>query len=785
MDTPQLSSHRIASMMDKWRMDAHSTDLDRAELMRHYNGGALIDDDYEAGRSSPRRANLLFGHKFLSTPATRLMSNFNQGIGLLSGTLKRNAQIPASRRQTVEQTVNRVINEVIRESNRLYWPYRAVCGDAVIWGSAFLYRDDPYDWVPKYGRIYHDWDAPADITDDKFADWGFVGELSCGQIFARLDRLKEVDDEDSYWDKEELREIAEKMISRHDPQNAWKWPTTNDQHLDPISTREQIQAQAWGATAMNSVLPVYWFFTKRFDEGNKRPIDMYCVPRFGETCVESNYRGTPKIKIKQGEKMAGVLFYKEEAFESISECLFPFVVSLQLGGKPMMRRVLGLGALNYDLDIKVQTNVHTGMEAAEFAGMPLFQETDSQSAQQLQDLNANSIRPFDVLPQGVGFFPKEKNAFPFKSSLEYVGLLDGKMQENSSASYGSGDSGPRGKDELEVAVLERQQVNAQVVSASMNDWLRAGDPMASTIGNVLCSGDLLEVDAAWPQQEAFRQKLQDEGIDWLEVEDQFVWKMRRPLGNGDNGIALTRARATAQVAATLGPAAQNIANRNLIAAINGDDMGLAMEMVPDAPPTSEQDQVAAAMGQNAIAITNGQPPAPRESDMVQIHVPIHFGALGRIAQSAIESGDQWTPKDKAGFEALAAHAMADIRRLGTNPAMQQQARTAQQQLMQLIGKASQFAVGTDVRPNVDPIQAKKLEQADAKLQQTERFKQIDLAKWQRTQNHREEMAAFQEGIQMGHLHETELNSKVARATKIAKAVGDARQQQLQPNGLAE
>ena len=226
-----------------------------------------------------------------------------------------------------------------------------------------------------------------------------------------------------------------------------------------------------------------------------------------------------------------------------------------------------------------------------------------------------------------------------------------------------------------------------------------------------------------------------------------------------------------QVAGSLGPAAQQMATRGLIAAINGDDMALALEMVPESPPSSEQDQVRAAMGQNAVAITNGQPPMGRETDMVQIHVPIHLGALARMLQNAAGQGEQWTPKDQQAFEALAAHAMTDIRRLGMQD--ERAGRHWQQQLIQMVGKASAFQIGTDVRPNLDPLEAAKMGQAQAKFEQAERFKQLDMAKWERTQHHREESSRFNEDLQMGYLTEAEKSNQVKRATSLVKAVKDA------------
>ena len=281
LEPAKLNGPRVLQLSDQWRQDANLVDLDRAELLRHYNGGALdTADDDQGGKPKTRRANMLLGYKFLSRPTEQLMAVMDEGIGCIEATVY-NPDVPPSRRRLIENHLNRGINQVVQKSERLYWPWRANIGDAIINGMGCLYRDDPYDWAPKYGRPYFAWDAPADITDDRFADWCFLGHLGLSEIISRLDRLKSVDDTDSHWDKTKLAEIAENIAKRHLPLHAPYQPLIYD---DPITWREWVQTQSWGAAALISSCPVVWFFAKRYDKKNKRPIDIYCVPRWGETC---------------------------------------------------------------------------------------------------------------------------------------------------------------------------------------------------------------------------------------------------------------------------------------------------------------------------------------------------------------------------------------------------------------------------------------------------------------------------------------------------------------------
>ena len=56
-------------------------------------------------------------------------------------------------------------------------------------------------------------------------------------------------------------------------------------------------------------------------------------------------------------------------------------------------------------------------------------------------------------------------------------------------------------------------------------------------------------------------------------------------GHGDPGLALFRAQQTEAIARGLGPEAHRIAQRNLLAAINGGDTQFAEQMVPSEKPT--------------------------------------------------------------------------------------------------------------------------------------------------------------------------------------------------------
>jgi hypothetical protein len=578
----KLTGGRILQISDRWRTDAHLVDLDRAELNRHYNGGAIEQEEEEfTGKPTIRRANMLLGYKFLSRPTEQLLSVYDDGVGFLEAKVT-NPDLEPARRLVVQAHLNREINRVIQKSERLYWPWRATVGDAIINGIGCMYRDDPYDWAPKYGRPYFGWDAPADITDDRFADWCFLGYLGLSEIISRLDKLKSVDTEDSYWDREKLVNAAECIAKRHLSDQSQFQPLFHD---DPITWREWVQTQSWGDAAMSSSVPVVWFFAKRFDgpEG-KRPIDLYCVPRWGEVTAEHQNKLSISRHPKPGEH-ADVLFYQPNLFEDVLDCLFPFQLSCMVGGEPLMRRTMGLGALMYDLDIRVQSSINNMFDATDFDFSPLFQATDQQSEMELEALSGTRIRPYDIMPSGAKFMDKPKGNRSYSSVFELTQLMSNEMGAQAQSFHGGGDFESKGRAELEVQVLERRQQLATALRLRMGDFIRRADPLACAIGNTIVNEDsLIQCDKAWPLREQLKKALADCNVKWEEVEGQCTFAMRRPPGHGDPGLALFRAQQTEQIARGLGPEAHRIAQRNLLAAVNGGDTQFAEQMVPSEKP---------------------------------------------------------------------------------------------------------------------------------------------------------------------------------------------------------
>jgi len=768
MKKPPARGTTLLGRVDQWRSDAYAADLDFAELMRHFNGGALISDTTGAGRDRVKRANLLFGHKYLGRAIRQVRAPYFQGEGMIEAELLI-ANDPV-RRHFVEQTLNRELNAVVRESERLKWPYKAICGDAVLWGAGFAYRDDPYDWCPKYGRPLFPWDAPADITDDKFSDWAFPGRLTVRGIMARLDRLEKIDEKDAYWSKEELRGVVQTIIERNNGDAV----TPDWQHFwddDPVSIQQNIESQTWGDSVMSSSLPVYWYFSKNFDTDyvSERPIDLYCLSRLGEQTSPVNGHGAFALKINR-EKPAGmesVLFYQDKVFDDIRECFFPFVMDCMEGGEPLMRRVLGLGAINYDLDVRMQNTISAGLEGAEFDFAPLFQSDGDVSQEILESLQATGIRPYDFFPQEIGFVEKPRGTRPYQALMSFADIMNSEMGQNAASEYGQSTiGGDKGRKELEVQALERQNQDSQATSERMDEWKDRGDCLCNAIGKTLLDPLVLECDVAHAEQRALLDRLAIFGIAPEEVMGRVRCKMRRPPGSGNLGLALQRVRMLLSVSERYGAKAQQVILKEFTRIVMGGDARLADVLVPE--NQDNPDQVAEAQQQNAVAIAGRVPPVVRDSDQPAAHVPVHVQGLQTLAMTGQKAGGKWRMADRQGFEALTHHAMADVQRLSAwDP---EAAKRAAQHIHKLAGVIGRFEL-TDEAPAMDPAKQAELQLKAAEFQRKAKKDETDLQRWIRTQEHREQASDEQTFLRLG---DQKLTAEGLDIQRMAIAMNDGK-----------
>lgn len=725
----KLNGSTIIQKMDNWRCADYWDSQDRAELKRWYRGGPLDveSDDWDVVGDQ----NFLLGYRYISKAFSELYSVLTRGRGMFQVKLNY-ASVSQTRKRYIEETASKELNRIIKKSKRLRMPYREVCGNAVMFGTPFLYRIDPYDWCPiSDGAPLMPRNAPADIYSDEFLEWGFRASLTGKFILDQL-KLSKSRKEGGRWNIKGLEDLLDQLFASQNNETA-------SMFYPRERTPEEIESEVYRNAELSNVLdtsiPVYWFFRKRVD--NKGKVDLYCVSRYGEA-VGSTMTG---ITIAHPKSRTGVtvdpeLFYEEARFERVDECLFPFHLDVSPGGELMMHEILGLGRLNYDIDKKVAELINVGLAGIEDDFTPLYTAQDHTSLEHLEQLMQNGLRRNAVLPEGIA--PAEKG-HRTKNYQQLFGMTAFFTEAESlnASSFNAGNPS-RGRNELEVQALERQAESQRSVTNRMIAWNEAGDALAKAIFDVFSDGGLIQTDRGYPEVKEFQDRMKELGISMEEIAPELVdVHMQRLFGAGDRAIALNTLGAMMQNRGSYSPQTQEEILREWTA-VMVDDYELAHHWVPE-DPDPDYNQIGRAQSENNTALTQGVLPMVRPDDNAMIHVPQHAQGLATFLQSAQATG---LDQDEAQrVTVLLAHMMHHQPQVAAvNPDM---AKSMNQLMKQLAAAAEKLIIQPPT-----PQEQVRTQVAVQNAQLNERKQSFKEEQFERSQALREDQASHTQAIQL-------------------------------------
>lgn len=752
-ENPQLSAADILSITDNLRCDNYINSLDKAELARHFGGGSLNPDCDNLGLVGDQ--NWLLGYKYLNQAFRQIFGLYTSDAGIVDIKVKK--ALTPERRRYVERVANRRVNQVIKESRRFRYPYWATCGDAVIYGSPYLFKWNKYDWCPTYaGTPLMPRTAPADVNDPAFMRWAFPSELTGQDIIAQLKRAERTKG-GSGWHVQGLRNALRQLTKELDPNQAHLYNV--DWDLDePEQIEYKLEVQAQWQTILGTSVKVYYFFQK--DQEGK--VDVYVVNRLAETVSGSSFPSEMKMSINRSGEGETMLFFQRARFDSVNECLWPMILDTKFGGKPLAYRVLGLGRLNYDLDRKVSELINAGFAGITDDMTPLYQAADIGAMTKLEQMMANGLRRGSVLPPDVSAFEKPKNQRNMGNILSFMGVMD--VAQGQNAASQSPNQGGQGRNELEVVALERQAQNQQNVTARMEDWVDMGQPMAEAMVTALTGkGKMAPGDRGWPERERLTELLQEDGVLLEELDPALVTvSLRKHLGAGDNALRLQRAERKMGVRHLYPPESQVMILREWTEALD-NSFERANELVPQQPEQNPVQQQAAAL-QTSLALASGTPPPVNGTDMPLIHAPLHLQSAVGVIQTSQGGLD---PSAQNGLSALLEHAMADIQmiEIGGDKAT---ADALMQQLQEIARAAQEISSPPPVPKEVHDMQMKE---RNAALQEAKH--QTAVEKFQLQQQHRQEVDQFNQDAKLQDLALKERAQALDEETELgAQAVAN-------------
>lgn len=768
-ESERLDSTRIRTLVERWRSNDIRNRINRERIWNHYNGAPILTPEGMGARFE----NLLTGHKWINRSYEQLSSLYDSPMGMFRVWLDAKEQGVTRKQQYIGQCMTEALNKMIAQSRRFERPYRTICGDVNLFGASAFYGIADNDWLPSYGPIYYSTSAPQDCRSGKFLEWAASGDLTADFLMRKLRAIEKYDrEDDSTWDRENLRGLLYAIILRHTDKE--KASIANP---DQIDFRGRDYELNWPVDfdARNTSVPVYWYFTKSYDTNDNDPfISLYCVHRFAENeNITGVDQGSPKLKIDYGEdgKVTGdaVLFYQRKRYSQIDKCFWPILLDCMIGSpdqrEPLMGDILGLGKINYALDWRIQMLIHSGMMRLDYDNAVLMTHDGTVSDFEVDAWMQQGIRPFGVVPPQYKFFEKGITKGAHNAGMEYYKLMSDEQAENAHGHFGG--QAPRARDELEVIAQTRIAAENAAKIARDQRFRCQLNPLGQHILDVMLDSSLLPCDAAYKDQEYFFSLLEKQGIKRkdIDVKAAKCCASNQP-GSGDYGLRTQQAQTAAKFISLWSPEGQKLAVKDLADSIYPTDPERARLLAQPTTPNMDTSSMTHAIYQNNAAQQGVFLPG-RGSDNLQEHLQAHATAL----QTEIMRGGRQVQITIPIYIKLIAE---DIGRLSAiNPALAKQISAG---LRGLMGGANQAMQALQNQP--EEAQRLAMDQEELALKkQSQAFKQATAL---RQQQHRESTDATNRNFMMEQANSMRQNNELhaaVQSVKMAEMLADMQEKE--------
>lgn len=675
----RISATRILTAVSEWRTQLWPLFMRERALVAYYNAGPMPTD--EPCDDAP--ISLGLGHRYIKKPFDQLMDT----ILMEPGFIKTESCYPIEpkRKGMVESAADTVINEIAHR--RMESTIRKLAGRSLIAGRAFTFRLSRWDWLFRQGRMLHDPHDGDDIYDESFREWAFCGEITLRQIDEYIDSTRNYDGVG--WGNESLRALKKYILKL----------TANEKHVEKsaqetwVSDRLEKPFDDDGAVRP---LDVYWYFRKNGErnDAGKEKIDLYCISRYGEVSFVEEEKGGDgmmyrALAIKDGKNGGDyknnnqTLYYLPDAFESIDECLIPFILDSRVDGEQELAQIDGTGKIMLPRLASMENLAGSLIEGMAFGAQPNWTSANNSQIDkaELQRLQRSGIGAWDYVPPGIGLVQKNNSFTGFGGALQMLQMLGVSADQDAGTGEISpmNQSNPELKDGMQALIAQAQAA----VGRRTGKFFEGLDQVAEQITVTLCRPFELwkKQDPAYYDVLTFQTRMLGEyKVFPAEYDPKRVkGKTRRLTAGGTRQEAISNAVATKQMfGGSISPDGARFVDKEALRAMWGDVT--ANILIPD-EPAEDQTQIDAAERQNGQAIIGLQMPPRLPTDVPMVHVPRHMATLGTRLQLAQQTGSI-APAERMGLEALLVHTSIDLP--GTPPQVQQQLGEVLTQMAQVL-----------------------------------------------------------------------------------------------------
>lgn len=675
----------------------------REQIEDYYNGGFLPSDD--CGNESQ---SLGLGNRQLRRPHKLLRSMLEVDGGPV--------EVSVSGIDDYTHTTNTKIALEAALSDWCRDNYRTlaaqVAGDFLITGRAFAWRLSKRDARFNFGRPLHEADASTDITDDSFFWWAFPYQLKLRDLDAFMEVAKG-ERGTGGWQKDALKTLKEYIIRKPHGKE--------EQTFHPALLNEPFPMDR-----IDEPLLCYAYFEKsEKKDGVYRKVNLRIVTRYSEKCSVSTLEEedsrtrslmvTKKLAIKhEDQDKEQVIFAMDGAFDSVLDCLIPWIEDARVSGDQRLDEVEGDGKQFLPRLMAMEGMMDSAVTGTSFAMQPHFSASREVPKRVAQRIQETGLPMFSVAPQGIGLLDKSNVINSSRAGLDIVQALGLSIEEESSSNNLPQAMGKRTNAQFAAEADMMKSANEEGTTLRFIFWHSGWDLLWTAVCKTLIkNGGWSKHDPSFYESKHVREVFEKNGGKLGDLErGTFTFRARRLPGGADRQTAMQRflliinnPNAPAEY--------QQWAFSEIMKLMFGNE---AVQHFEKSRARPDQSQIDRAIMQTNAALSSLLPlPAERGDNPIVHLTEVHGPALVSQVQLVSQKGFR-DAMDTARVGALVQHMAFDVANIPG---------TAKEQASQYLeGIVSQFASIPEQAP-MDEMQMKQ-----AKLQLETARVQNDLANGQ-------------------------------------------------------
>lgn len=745
----------------KMRIAERDRREDRATVSEFFNGAPPISDAEAEEIGLTVNVNNLFGYRELADAKDQMFGLFTKPARLIEVEID---VAPPGKRADWSMYAQEQASRVLRKITSFKSAYEGACGDATLHGEAvFLFGNKTFP-LPRQAplsKVLVPNSASTDTTQLQY--FGIEDEITLHDLSKYYRKNAR------YWKGENLRLVLK---------DAYK-DSLAGQELDTMNVEDmeyRRQENSASTTSRNLSVQVYRFFQKRCDKQGD-PWDQTILLKHQGDLADGDER-LPNA----------ILFEKECFYDSVHQLIQPFFMDCILGGEPKWHRVLGLGHLNYQLNVAIELLICRSMQATVEGSMNMWKAKDSATREQVQQI---LLRHNGVVPENVELI-QQRYQPNFAGMLEMVQFF---RQQGGKNARGVTPNNGSQNDQLEVQAMFEQNVAASSMNARSSNWYDYQDRLLAESWRRLTDPFIDPCDPGYSEIKDFQAAMERKAIDlfWLQPNNVQVRAVRL-VGDGLRSKELAAASFLERRKSQYAPEVQPKVER-IITGLALDNYTLAEELTPVQEEPDSPQQLRADT-ENSIMITQRKPLPPKADDVDELHIMGHFPALERLIADALQyQKAAFTPPQAEAFQLIGGHIVAHIQRIeakaqnNRNDPAREASRAYMEQLNQfaamgekLLHNMQQTQAGQ--QEEIDPVEMAKLDLQAQALALQNRKLEHSAQKFDRTQNFREQNTAFQQMMAMEKSHHEQQRDARDGALKDAEVASKIRKN-AQPKTTAE